>query len=88
MLRALFLAMAAVALPMASASADAPLDQASNAALKYWQAFSALPKFTDAEQTKIHEYLTSPLDDHAREIVSPGGVRADHVAPRRSAAAL
>jgi hypothetical protein len=46
MLRALFLAMAVVALPMASASADAPGDEASNAALKYWQAFSALPKFT------------------------------------------
>jgi hypothetical protein len=70
MLRALFLAMAAVALPMASASADPPPDQGSNAALKYWQAFSALPKFTDAEQTKIHEYLTSPLDDHAREMVT------------------
>jgi hypothetical protein len=70
MLRALCLSLAAVALPMSSALADAPLDPASNAALKYWQAFSALPKFTDAEQTKIHEYLTSPLDDHAREIVT------------------
>jgi hypothetical protein len=69
MLRAMCLAMVAVAMPMASASADAP-DPASNAALKYWQAFSALPKFTDAEQAKIHEYLTSPLDDHARGIVT------------------
>jgi hypothetical protein len=70
MLRALFLSIAAVALPMASASADPPLDPASNAALKYWQAFSALPKLTDAEQTKIHDYLTTPLDDHAREVVA------------------
>src|SRR4051794_10316259 len=70
MLRALFLAIAAVTLTATSASADAPLDQASNPALKYWQAFSALPKLTDAEQTKIHDYLTSPLDDHAREIVN------------------
>jgi hypothetical protein len=70
MLRALCLAIVAVALPMAAASADAPPDPDSNAALKYWQAFSALPKFTDAEQAKIHEYLTSPLDDQAREIVA------------------
>jgi hypothetical protein len=70
MLRALCLAMVAVALPMASASADAPPDPASNAALKYWQAFSALPTLTDAERAKIHEYLTSPLDDHARQIVN------------------
>ena len=62
--------MVAVVLPIASASADAPPDPASNAALKYWQAFSALPKFTDADQAKFHDYLTSPLDDHAREIVA------------------
>ena len=54
MLRALCLAMAIVVLPMGSASADASPRPASNAALKYWQAFSTLPKFTDAEQTKIH----------------------------------
>src|SRR5690242_362176 len=70
MLRALLLAMAAVTLPMASASANALPDEAANAALKYWQAFSALPKFTDAEQTKIHDYLTSPLDAHAREMAA------------------
>ena len=54
-----------------------PFDEASNAALKYWQAFSALPKFTDAEQTKIHEYLTSPLDNHARELVTQADYALD-----------
>jgi hypothetical protein len=71
MLRAACLAMAAVVLPFSSAVADGPPPDAnSNAALKYWQAFSALPKFTESEQSKIHNYLTAPLDDRAREIVS------------------
>jgi hypothetical protein len=70
MLRALCLAMATVGLPLATASASAPSDPDPNAALNYWQAFSTLPKFTEAEQEKIHEYLTSPLDDRARQIVT------------------
>ncbi len=70
MLRTLCFAMVAFTLPMTSASADGPPGSAGNAALKYWQAFSTLPKFTDAEQAKIHEYLTSPLDDQARQLVA------------------
>ena len=77
MLRALCLAMTILVVPVEVASAAAPSDLGANAALKYWQAFSALPKFTDAEQTKIHEYLTAPLDEHAREIVSQAGRQFD-----------
>jgi hypothetical protein len=71
MLRALCLATTILALPPGHASAEAPSDLGANAALKYWQAFAALPKFTDAEQTRlISEHLTMPLDTQAREIVS------------------
>jgi hypothetical protein len=70
MLRARCLAMAAVLLPLASASAGAHADPDLNAALKYWQAFSTLPTFTNAEQEKIHDHLTSPLDDRARQLVN------------------
>ena len=75
MLRALSLAMTILVLPLGYASADAPLDLGANAALKYWQAFAQLPKFTDAQEHKLNaEYLTMPLDAHAREIVT----RADY----------
>jgi hypothetical protein len=71
MLRALCLATAILALPSGHASAEAPSDLGANAALKYWQAFATLPKFTDAEQTRLmSEHLTMPLDAQAREIVS------------------
>ena len=71
MLRALCLAMAILVLPSGHASADAPSDLGANAALKYWQAFATLPKFTDAEQTKLMaEHLTMPLDAQAKESVS------------------
>jgi hypothetical protein len=69
MLRALCLGL--VVLPPLDSSRGGTLDAPeSNAALKYWQAFSTLPRFTDAEQTKIHDYLTASLDDDARKIVS------------------
>jgi hypothetical protein len=71
MLRALFLAMTILLLPLEYASADAPSDLGSNAALKYWQAFPQLPKLTHAEENKLSaECLTMPLDAHAREMVA------------------
>src|SRR6516165_4491504 len=71
MLRSLCLATAILALPSGHASAEAPSDLGANAALKYWQAFATLPKFTDAEQTRLmSEHLTMPLDARAREVVS------------------
>src|SRR5262249_35750232 len=46
-------------------------DPGANAALKYWQAFAALPRFTDAQQKKLNaECLTMPLDAHARQTVT------------------
>jgi len=69
--RALFLAMTILVLPLRSASADGGPDLGANAALKYWRAIAAIPKFTDAEQTRLTaECLTMPLDAHAREIVT------------------
>jgi hypothetical protein len=69
MLRALGLAMAILVLPWKSAAAASP-DLGANAALMYWQAFAQLPKFTDAEQTKLSaECLTMPLDAMARALV-------------------
>ncbi len=71
MLRALCLATILLVLPLGHASADAPGDLGANAALRYWQAFATLPKFTDAEQTKLMaEHLTMPLDAQARESVT------------------
>ena len=48
MLRACCFSMTVALLCLASARADAP-ELGANAALKYWQAFAALPKQTDAE---------------------------------------
>jgi hypothetical protein len=71
MLRAVSLALTIFALVPGSASADAPVELGANAALKYWQAFAQLPKFTEALEHKFREEcLTMPLDAHAREIVA------------------
>jgi hypothetical protein len=71
MLRALGLTMAVLLLPHGYASADAPPDLAANAALKYWQAFATLPKFSNEEGQKLNaECLTMTLDAHAREVVT------------------
>jgi hypothetical protein len=71
MLRALSLAMTILVLPLGYASADAPSDLDANAALKYWQAFAQLPKYTGTEAQKLNaECLIMPLDAHAREIVT------------------
>jgi hypothetical protein len=71
MLRALSLGIAILVLPMGQALADPPADPNGNAALKYWRGFASLPKFSDAEAQKLNaEYLTMPLDDHAKEIVA------------------
>lgn len=68
--RALCLTLALVVLPPGYVSADAP-DLGANAALSYWQAFAALPRFTDAQQKKLNaEYLTMPLDRDAQEFVA------------------
>jgi hypothetical protein len=70
MLRASCLAMTLLVLPVAFASAGAPPDLGKNAALKYWQGFASLPRFTDAEQKKLGECLTMALDAEARNSVA------------------
>jgi hypothetical protein len=49
---------------------DAKTDPGGNAALKYWQAFATLPKFTGPEFRKIDECMTTPLDDQARKMLT------------------
>ena len=83
-----FLAMTILLLPSVSGFADARTDPDGNAALKYWQAFATLPKFTEAENKKIAESLTTPLDDLARKILADARVLVADVALRGSAAAL
>ncbi len=70
MLRALFLAIALLMLPLESSFAEARTDSDDNAALKYWQGFATLPKFSDAENKKLAQVLTTPLDDLARKILA------------------
>ncbi len=73
MLRALSLAMAMTIFlpPLGNAVADDPIEPGANAALKYWQGFSQLPKLTHDEEHKLHEEcLKMPLDAHTRETVA------------------
>ncbi len=86
MLRTLCLAMAVLVLPLESSFADARTDSDENAALKYWQAFATLPKFADAENKKLAEVLTTPLDDLARKIRDRRAVLVADDALRGSAA--
>jgi len=68
--RAFCLATTFLLLPLNYGFADAKLDSDGNAALKYWQAFATLPTFNDAENKKLAEALTTPLDDLARKILT------------------
>jgi hypothetical protein len=69
--RAVFLAMTMLVLPLGLATAGAPPNADANAALKYWQAFATLPRFTDDEQkNKLAESLNKPLDAQARQMVT------------------
>jgi hypothetical protein len=70
MLLALISAMTIFVLPLGSALAGGGADPGGNAALKYWQAFATLPKFTEAENKKISECLTTPLDDQTRKLLT------------------
>jgi hypothetical protein len=68
---AMCLAMAMLVLLGGPAPADAGPDLGANAALKYWQAFTTLPRFTAAEHDKLRaECLTMPLDAQAQGMVS------------------
>ena len=68
MLRALCLTMTVLLFSSSQASADTPPKTGDNAALKYWQAFATLPRFTEAEPKKLAESLTEPLDGRAAGI--------------------
>jgi hypothetical protein len=69
--RGVYLAMIVFVIPVGLATAEAPPEPGANAALKYWQAFATLPRFTDAEQkNKLAESLNKPLDAQARQMVT------------------
>jgi hypothetical protein len=71
MLRASCLAVALAVGPLGSLRAEAPADPGANAALRYWQAFATLPRFTEDEQKALNAgCLTMPLDARAREIAA------------------
>ncbi len=68
MARALCLAMT-ILLPLSASSDTSP-----NAALKYWQAFAAIPSFTAVERARLMiDCLTMPLDAQAREYITQAG---------------
>jgi hypothetical protein len=69
--RAICLALAVLALFLRSTPAKADLpDPGANAALKYWQAFATLPRFTAAEQDKLMaERVSLPLDAQLRHML-------------------
>lgn len=70
MVRALWIVVAVLGMPLANASADPGANGNANAALRYWQAFATLPHLTDAEQNKlVSEYRTMPLDAQARALL-------------------
>jgi hypothetical protein len=70
MLRAVCLTMVLGALPGGRALADTPAGPGANAALKYWQGFATLPRLTDAEQNRLGEPLTVPLDKPVRDTLT------------------
>jgi hypothetical protein len=41
----------------------------SNAALKYWQAFAALPTFSSAQEKIIDEWYKAPIDREAKKLI-------------------
>ena len=87
--RAICLALTVLALLLSSTPVEADPDPGANAALKYWQAFTTLPRFTAAEQEKLMaECVSVPLDAQVRGMVTGAKYSLRHDAPRRSAAAL
>ncbi len=70
MLRACCFSMLLLMAPSAGLAADAPANSGANAALKYWQAFATLPRYTDAEHKRLDQSLTTPLDADARKMVA------------------
>jgi hypothetical protein len=58
-------------LPLGFAAAGAPTDKGANAALKYWQAFATMPRFTAVEHAKLLEECQSmALDAPARRMAT------------------
>jgi hypothetical protein len=70
MVRALLLIVTVFGLLEEPAPAKDGPDLGENAALKYWQAFATLPRYTDAQVQELGQCLTMPPDAHAREITT------------------
>ncbi|HEX4588448.1 MAG TPA: hypothetical protein VH120_00855, partial [Gemmataceae bacterium] len=59
-------------LPAAGATAARQPAQPTVAALKYWQAFAQLPPRDDAQQKRLADWRTTPLDQAARRLATDG----------------
>jgi hypothetical protein len=70
--RAYMITFAALLAAAASLAGEPPAkaDVATNAALKYWQAFAQLPPRDEAQQRRLADWRTTPLDDAARKLAS------------------
>jgi hypothetical protein len=60
---------AALAATVPLTAEPARSDLAANAALKYWEAFNFLPPRDEAEQQRLADWRTTPLDDAARKLI-------------------
>jgi hypothetical protein len=69
---------------LAFARPPAQPELATNAALKYWQAFAQLPPRDESQQHRLNVWRTTPLDDAARKLV--GQTEKSFVYLRRGAA--
>ena len=70
MLRTLISTMVLAVLLLVRASADENQQLRPNAALKYWRGFATMKKFTPDEEKLLTNFLTAPLDDRAKGIVT------------------
>jgi hypothetical protein len=61
------------AAPPPAPGADTP-GLGANAALKYWQAFAQLPTLDEAQQKRLGEWNTKPVDADARKLLAATGV--------------
>jgi hypothetical protein len=83
--QAMRLGMTLLLIPLGSAPACDPPNPGANAALKYWQAFATLPRFTAGEAAKLLEECQSmPLDAPARGMAAEARYALDMM--RRGAA--
>src|SRR5262245_46371651 len=68
-----------VLLPRSPATAQAPAEPGSNAALKYWQAFALLPALDKDEEKLLERWNKAPLDAAALKLIEKSGGSRDYL---------